>query len=72
MTVWLSFQISGFLDFHFIKVNEFTAILSIMWESSAAAQEAFESFRATWFSKHFSPYLVDENRQTGQVIVSFS
>lgn len=64
-------EYDGFQDFHFVKINEYTALVYILWKDGATAQAAFEAFRPTWFSEHFSPILMDENRMTGEVIVSY-
>ncbi len=62
---------AGFIDFHFVKVDEFHAIVLIIWEDAASAQTAAKSFGPAWFAVHFKPYLVDgENRSTGAIIAS--
>lgn len=61
----------GFMGFHFVKVDEFKAIVLLLWESGAAAKAGAQSFGPTWFATHFKPYLVgDENRSIGEVLVS--
>lgn len=63
----------GFVDFKFVKVDEYKAIVLLLWENGAAAMAGAQSFGPTWFATHFKPYLVGgENRSVGEVIISFS
>ncbi len=62
---------AGFIDFHFIKVNEFNAIVVIIWEDAVSAMAGAKSFGPTWFTANFTPFLVGaENRSTGEIIAS--
>lgn len=62
---------AGFIDFHFIKVDEYKAIVLIIWDNAASAQAGAKSFGPTWFATHFKPFLVgEENRSTGELIAS--
>lgn len=62
---------AGFVDFHFVKVDEHHAIVIILWQDAASAQAGARSFGPTWFATHFKPYLAAaENRSTGEVIAS--
>ncbi len=62
---------AGFIDFHFIKVDEYKAIVLIIWEDAASAQAGAKSFGPTWFATHVKPFLTGaENRDTGEIIVS--
>jgi heme-degrading monooxygenase HmoA len=62
----------GFIDFHFIKVEEFKAIVIILWKDASSAQAGAKSFGPTWFASNFKPYIVGgENRFVGEVLVSF-
>ena len=62
---------AGFIDFHFIKVDEFNAIVLIIWEDAMSAQAGAKSFGPTWFATNFKPFLDGaENRSTGEIIVS--
>lgn len=62
---------NGFIDFHFIKMDEFKAIVILLWTDQQAAQDGAKSFGPSWFALHFKPFLaVAENRSTGEVVVS--
>ena len=62
---------AGFIDFHFIKVDEFNAIVVIIWEDATSAMAGAKSFGPTWFATNFKPFLVGaENRSTGEIIAS--
>lgn len=62
---------AGFLDFHFIKVDEYHAIVVIIWEDAASAQAGAKSFGPTWFATNIKPFLVGgENRATGEIIAT--
>lgn len=62
---------AGFIGFHFIKVDEFNAIVLIIWEDATSAQAGAKSFGPTWFATNFKPFLVGaENRSAGEIIVS--
>jgi len=62
---------AGFIDFHFVKVDEYNAIVLIIWEGAAAALAGAKSFGPSWFATHFKPYLVGaENRSAGEVLAS--
>jgi len=61
----------GFVSFHFVKVDEYSAIVLITWQDAAAAQAGAKSFGPTWFATHFKPFLKgDENRSVGEIIAS--
>jgi hypothetical protein len=61
----------GFIDFHFVKVDEYHAVVLILWKDGASAQAGAKAFGPTWFATHIKPYLVGgENRSVGPVIVS--
>lgn len=62
---------AGFIDFHFVKADEFNAVVIIIWSDAASAQAGAKSFGPTWFARHFKPYLEgEENRTTGEIIAS--
>ncbi len=62
---------AGLIDFHFIKVDEYKAIVLIIWEDAASAQAGAKSFGPTWFATHFKPFLTGaEDRNTGEVIAT--
>ena len=61
----------GFVQFQFVKVDEFNAIVLIIWKDGASAAAGAKSFGPTWFATHFKPFLVGpENRSAGEIIAS--
>lgn len=63
----------GFIDFHFVKVDEFKAIVLIIWKDGASAMAGAKSFGPGWFAVHFKPFLVgEENRSTGEIIAGYN
>jgi len=61
----------GFIGFHFVKVDDYNAIILIIWEDAAAAQAGAKSMGPSWFVPHIKPFLSSpEGRKTGDIIVS--
>ncbi len=64
-------KLEGFVDFHFIKVDETHAIAILLWADGASAQAGAKAFGPTWFATHLKPFLVGaENRSVGPVIAT--
>lgn len=64
-------SLPGFQGFHFVKVTEDRAIVIILWQDAASAENGAKAFGPTWFAKNFAPYLASEQqRSSGEVIVS--
>ena len=64
----------GFQNFYFVRVSEYDAILIIIWDSAANAQNGSQKFGPTWFATNFAPYLAsasDQKRSIGEVLVSY-
>lgn len=62
----------GFKDFHFVKVGEDRAIVIILWQDAASAENGAKVFGPTWFAKNFAPHLASEQqRSSGEVLVSY-
>lgn len=60
----------GFRNFYFVKVAEDRAIVIILWETAADAQNGAAVFGPTWFAQHVAPFLASEQqRSVGEVIV---
>lgn len=63
----------GLIDFHFVKTDEFHAIVIIIWKDAECAQAGAKAFGPTWFATHFKPHLVgEENRSVGPVLASYA
>lgn len=61
----------GFVTFHFVKVDDFNAIVIIIWKDIASAQAGAKSFGPTWFATHFKPFLAStEDRSGGEILVT--
>ena len=61
----------GFINFYFIKVDEFNAIVFILWKDADSGMAGAKSFGPTWFAHHIKPYLKGpEERYTGEVKVT--
>jgi hypothetical protein len=61
----------GFIDFHFVKVDEYNAIVLILWRDAESAQTGAKEFGPTWFAAHIRPFLHGgENRSVGEIIAS--
>jgi hypothetical protein len=67
-----SFQ--GFQNFYFVRVDDYNAIMMIIWDSAENAQKGSQKFGPTWFAANFAPYLAsasDQQRSVGEVLVSY-
>ncbi len=61
----------GFIAFHLVRAADDHAIVVILWESPAAAQNGAAVFGPTWFHNNIIPYLKSEQqRSVGPVLVS--
>jgi hypothetical protein len=64
----------GFQNFYFVRVNEYDAIVIIIWDSAENARNGSQKFGPTWFATNFAPYLTsasDQRRSVGEVIVPY-
>ncbi len=65
-------QLPGFLDFHFVKVDDSHGIVIILWDTPANAQNGSAVFGPTWFAQNVAPFLASEQqRSVGPVLVSY-
>jgi heme-degrading monooxygenase HmoA len=61
----------GFIDFHLVKVDEYNAIVLILWQDAESARSGAKAFGPTWFATHIKPHLAGgENRSVGEIIAS--
>lgn len=61
----------GFKDFSFVKVADDRAIVILVWQDAASADNGAKTFGPTWFAKNLAPYLASEQqRSSGEVLVS--
>ncbi len=59
----------GFRDLYFVKADDDHAIVILMWNTAADAQNGAAVFGPTWFAKNLAPYLKSEQqRSVGEVI----
>ena len=64
-------SLPGFKGFHFVKVDDSHAIVIILWNTGADAQNGAQKFGPGWFAQHIAPYLASEQeRSAGPVLVS--
>jgi heme-degrading monooxygenase HmoA len=64
-------SLPGFKDFMLVKVSEDRAIVILLWEDGASAENGSKTFGPTWFARNFAPFLASEQqRSVGPVIVS--
>src|SRR5690242_4497994 len=64
----------GFQNFYFVRVDEYDAIVIIIWDSAENAKNGSQKFGPTWFAANFAPYLAnasDQQRSMGEVIVPY-
>ncbi len=67
----LLLKLEGFIDFYFVKVDEFNAIAILIWEDPASALAGAKTFGQAWFAPNLKPFLAGgENRSTGEIIAS--
>lgn len=63
-------SLPGFRDFLFVKVADDRAVVILVWQDAASAENGAKVFGPTWFAKNFAPYLASEQqRSSGPVIV---
>lgn len=61
----------GFKTFHFVREDDRTAIVVLLWSDGASAQAGAQSFGPAWFATHLKPFLAAaEDRHVGPVTVS--
>lgn len=64
-------SLPGFQNFYFVKTTPDRAIVILIWQDAASAENGAKTFGPTWFAKHFAPYLASEQqRSAGEVLVS--
>lgn len=64
-------ELPGFKGFYFIKADPDHAIVVLLWEDAASADNGARTFGPTWFAKNVAPFLASEQqRSTGEVLVS--
>ena len=62
-------SLQGFRDLYFVKAGEDHAIVVLIWESGADAQNGAAVFGPTWFAKNLAPFLkAEQQRSVGPVI----
>ncbi len=64
-------SLQGFRDLYFIKAGDDHAIVVLLWETGADAQNGASVFGPTWFAKNLAPFLkAEQQRSAGPVIAS--
>ncbi|HZQ09911.1 MAG TPA: hypothetical protein VFD70_25270 [Anaerolineae bacterium] len=59
----------GFRDLYFVRAGDDHAIVILIWNTAADAQNGAAVFGPTWFAKNLAPYLKSEQqRSVGEVI----
>ncbi len=62
-------SLQGFRDLYFVKAGDDHAIVVLIWETGADAQNGAAVFGPTWFAKNLAPFLkAEQQRSVGQVI----
>ena len=61
----------GFVAFHFVKVADDRAIVILLWQDAASADNGARQFGPGWFRTNVAPFLASEQqRSQGEVIIS--
>jgi hypothetical protein len=63
-------SLPGFRGFYFVKAAEDRAIVVILWDNAADADNGAKTFGPTWFATGIAPHLASEQqRSVGPVLV---
>lgn len=64
--------LSGFRDLHFIKAGDDHAIVVLIWNSGADAQNGAAIFGPTWFAQNLAPFLKSEQQRSAGPVIAGS
>jgi hypothetical protein len=62
----------GFRDLHLVQAGDDHAIVILLWETRADAENGARSFGPTWFAEHVAPFLTREQQRSAGNVISTS